>query len=186
MGKSWSRPRALRNARPGHSGQSAKLPQISAANVQVTVTPGRFARGALHQLLRAMTRTGAMHFFPQPFQEVAVFATRQLRRQCSLLRQGTLHDLGGVEIPQGVGGKITKHSDGPMDVLQAAVRVLRHFESAELFKLFIPDARHIGHLELAFDQLHFEFKAQQHVQIVSDLIRLHANERKRPAGCILP
>ena len=68
-----------------------------------------------------------------------------------------------------------------MDVLQAPVRIVGDFEPEHFLELLVPARRQIGHLELAFDQLHLDLETQNDVQIVGDLVGFHADERRRDA-----
>src|SRR5688572_29948412 len=89
----------------------------------------RLAGDALDQLRGGKTLAGMMDFLVQPGLQRLEFTTGKLRGQAAQIVIGLLEELRGVEIPQGVGGKVANERCRPVNVLQAAVGVRCWFDS---------------------------------------------------------
>jgi len=137
----------------------------------------RFAGGAPHQFRGLVAQALPVDFFAQPFPQRPIFSPCQLRFEGRQVERGLAHELRRVEVAERVGREISQHSHAPVIVLQAAVGVLCHFQAEHFFKFLIPTGRHVRHGQPPFDEFHLDFKPQEDVQIIRDLVRLHADER---------
>src|SRR5436190_201001 len=99
----------------------------------------RFAGGPAHQFRGGMTLPVAVHFFLEPAQQALVAAFAKLSGHFREIGRGPAHELGGVEVAQGVGGEIPKSSQAPVDVLQTTARVVRHFQAEQFPELLVPN-----------------------------------------------
>jgi carboxypeptidase Taq len=73
-----------------------------------------------------------VNFFPEPGKQGPKIPRRELIFQGAQLRLGPGVELGGIEIPQGVGGKIPEQPRGPLDVLQDVPLKTFHFAINEV------------------------------------------------------
>ena len=63
-----------------------------------------------------------------------------------------------------------------MDILQAAFAIVGHRHAEVAFHRLPPSARDIGDLDVALEQGGLELDAQHDVEVISELIRLRADE----------
>ena len=66
-----------------------------------------------------------------------------------------------------------------MNILQATFGIFRHFQAEHLLELLVPVSGNVADFELAFDEFHLDFEAQDNVQIISDLVGFDADKRRR-------
>ena len=85
--------------------------------------------------------------------------------------------MGGVDVPEGVGGEVAEAAHGPVDVLKAAFGVVFGTEAKEFFEGVIPSGGDVGHFELAGEEGAFEFEAEEDVKVVGGFIGLDADGR---------
>lgn len=63
-----------------------------------------------------------------------------------------LKELSGIEITQGIGGKVAEGSHGPVDVLEASFCIGVGGDSEELFHFCVPGVWEVADGEGAFDE----------------------------------
>ena len=61
---------------------------------------------------------------------------------------GGFEELGGVDVPERVGGEVAEAPHGPVDVLKAAFGVGLGTEAEEFFERVIPSGGDVGHFQL--------------------------------------
>jgi len=66
-----------------------------------------------------------------------------------------LPELGGGQVAESICRKVTKASEGPVDVLKTTARIVRHFDTEQFFKKFIPRAGEITDGEFSLEELGF-------------------------------
>jgi hypothetical protein len=89
---------------------------------------------------------------------------------------GGLPKLGGGQVAESVSGEVAKASEGPVDVLETTACIIRNFDAKQFFKKLVPGAGEIADGEISLEELCFQFKAQEDVEIVRDLIGFDPNE----------
>src|SRR5580698_6767343 len=136
------------------------------------------AGGVLGQLLRGIESSMHVNLFAEPREQLAEFAVRDFVVQRGNVTPGGGEELRGVKIAERIGGEVADHSARPVNVLQYAQGIVWDVECEKLLHFGIPGTRQIFDSDLAFEQGHFDFESQNNVQVVGDLVGLHANERR--------
>ena len=88
-----------------------------------------------------------------------------------------LPDLHRHDVAEGVGGEVAEDAARPVDVLEHPVGVVRHLDAEVLVHARVPLLREVGERDPAREQLLLELEAEDHVEVVRDLVRLDADER---------
>ena len=60
--------------------------------------------------------------------------------------------------------------------MEAATGVVGDFQAEEFFEEFVPSGREVANGEITFKELGFQFKAEEDVKIVSNLVGFDADE----------
>lgn len=112
----------------------------------------QFAAGDhLHQLGRAIAAAVAVDVVPQPFAEGLELAAGELPVQIGQVGSHLLHELGGVEIAELIGREIAERTLAPVNVLQAAFRIVGRRDAEQGLDRVVPglessqDSREISH-----------------------------------------
>src|ERR1041385_4149966 len=87
------------------------------------------ACGGLHQVLRLAALAVLVNLLAQPAQQTCVLALLEVSGKPGKVMDGPAHELGGIQVAQGVGWKITQAAEAPVDVMQAAVGIVRHLQA---------------------------------------------------------
>ena len=86
--------------------------------------------------------------------------------------------LGGHDIAQGVALKRPPNGAAePVNILQHPVTVVRRMEAQTLLVAGVPGCWQVGDAEFAFEQIKFQPKADDDMEVIGDLIGLGADER---------
>ena len=120
-----------------------------------------------------------MDFVAHPTKQVGVLTLGKFAFQAGEVGSGAAHELRGVEVTQRIGWEIAEVALAPMNILQATLGILWHFQAEHFLKLFVPESGNVAGLELALDESDLDFESQDDVQIVSDLVSLNTNEGGR-------
>src|SRR5690606_30263011 len=76
---------------------------------------------------------------------------------------GGLEELSGVEVPQRVGREVAHQAKGPVNVLQAPLRVVGNRNAQVIGEALVPDAWNVVDVQVATDQSPLQFEAQHDV-----------------------
>src|SRR6266478_5362557 len=91
-----------------------RVDELFAQILEVIRTPGRFAGGTFHQVLRRSALPLTMDLLPEPGEQVLIFTTRQIGFQRGIVQCRAVHELGGVQVAHCVGRKIAEGAQAPM------------------------------------------------------------------------
>ena len=84
--------------------------------------------------------------------------------------QGRRKDLRCHDIAKGLGGKRSEPPAGPMGILQDAACIVRHHDPQIIAHLRIPDLWHLGDGDVAGQDGHLDFAAQDDVHVIRQFI----------------
>ena len=118
----------------------------------------------------------AVDAFPQPLQNGLELTPGHEGIQVAQFLSHGVPDLGREQVPQGIGGEVTKGALGPVDILQHALRVIGGNHTQVGLHLRVPGFGQVGHLEVLGEQSDFQLEAQDDVEVVGDLIGFHPDE----------
>jgi len=85
-------------------------------------------------------------------------------------------ELGGEDIAEGVSGEVAEGSDGPVNILEAAFSIIWGSFSEEFFEFGIPGIGKVSWRKSAGNELFFEFKAEDDVKAIGNLVCLDSDE----------
>ena len=124
---------------------------------------GAFASGQLHELIRFVLAPVLVNLAAQPIQQGNVGALIHVMErgaQCASCRS---KELGRVQVAQGIGRKIAKATHALVDILEAALSIVRDFKAEHGLEAFVPFTGHILDLEVPRDEGLFHFITQNDV-----------------------
>ena len=107
--------------------------QVAAAEVSEVRVDGEWtAGGGNHEVVGVEQAALAVHLPTQPSHEGREFASRKPRGNAGFGGAGGGEKLGGSDRAKRVGREITPAAARPVDVLQAAARIVRHRDAEPL------------------------------------------------------
>mmetsp|Transcript_1361 Transcript_1361/g.4133 ORF Transcript_1361/g.4133 Transcript_1361/m.4133 type:complete len:475 (-) Transcript_1361:197-1621(-) len=130
-----------------------------------------------------MHRPHCVHLLAEPLAQRAELAPGNLRleRARAEVGLGGVVDLHRHDRAERVRREVADRAKGPVDVLQAAARIVGHVYAQVLLHAPHPVGRHLGNLHLAAEERALDVVPQDHVQRVRDLVRLDADAAGRHA-----
>lgn len=135
-----------------------------------------FSCGTLDEFCGGIATAVGVDFLAKPAEEGLIVSVVDGGGEGGEITLGGLPKLGGGQVAESVGGEVAKASKGPVDVLEATVRIVRNFDAEQFFKKLVPCAGEIADREISIKELRFQFKAQEDVEIVRHFIGFHADE----------
>src|SRR5438093_542258 len=135
----------------------------------------RVAGRALEQLVGGELAAVAVDVLAEPVQEIRELTPLDLGVEVGDVEADLLHQLGADQVPDRVAGEDAEAHEGPVDVLECAVAVVRHVEPEIGLEARVPRLGKVFDLELALEQLVLQLEAEEDVQVVGDLVRLDAD-----------
>ncbi len=94
-----------------------------------------------------------------------------------------LPELTGDHVAERVGGEVAERGRRPMHVLEHAVGVVGDLDPEVLARQDRPRFGQVGDLEPALEELELELEADEHVEVVGQLVGLDADQRRpHPVG----
>ena len=130
----------------------------------------RLAGGRLDEFTGNETAAGTVNGCSQPVEQRAVATGCEICLNGGVLLERGMEELGGIEIAERVGRKVSDQAGAPVDVLKASVRIVRHEDAEELLEARVPFARKIMDVDLAGKQGAFDSETEQNVKIVGDFV----------------
>src|SRR5262249_12868556 len=128
------------------------------------------------QLLHRYLGAEPVHLRPQPAEQPRELAAGKLLIERRKLSAQALVELGGNDGTEGVGGEVAKGADGPVNVLQAPLEVIRRTDSEPLLHAGVPGLREVPYRELSGEQLLLQLIAQHDVQRIGELVRIDTDQ----------
>src|SRR5205807_929052 len=150
------------------------LPQVAEVRLRVDAAAGH----ALDRLLRGELPSHRVEVFAEPLPEIAELAALETLVEVAEILLRTLPDLHGDDVPERVRGKVPEVPGGPVHVLEDAARVVGDLDVEVVVHACVPGAWEVLHREAALDQLLLELEADDDVQVVRDLVRVDADQRR--------
>src|SRR6516165_12764871 len=117
-----------------------------------------------------------MHVSPQPPEKTREFTTCQLLIEPGELRAQALVELSRDDGAERIGGEVAEGADRPVNVLQAALEVIRGANAEALLHAGIPGFPQVAHRELTGKQLFLQLVAQHDVERVGELVRVDPDQ----------
>lgn len=138
--------------------------------------PEGFAGDDFAEFAGAVALTLAVDLRVEPFFEAGEAAEAEVGVEAGEVFAGGGHELGGEEVAERIGRKIAEAAHAPVDVLQAALGVVRRGQIEEGLELFAPGGGDIARGEVAGHEGLFEFEAEDDVEVVRRFVGFDANE----------
>src|SRR5262249_15648013 len=88
-----------------------------------------------------------------------------------------LHELSSVQVAERVGREVAESAEAPVNVLQAATRIVGRRQPERGTESIVPRTGHVRGLQVAAHERLLHLEAQHNVQVVRRLVCLDANER---------
>ena len=86
--------------------------------------------------------------------------------------------LGRVQVPQGIGGKIADQPGAPVDVLEHAAGIVGRIDLEAPAVLLVPGPRQLDDRQIALQQGLLQLEPDEDVQVVGRLVGLHPDQRR--------
>src|SRR5688572_3384988 len=136
-------------ARPGSTStypalQPVERPQLPFEVAQQRIGRQRLARHPLAELARLVPAPVRVQVGVEPFLQRAELAASELLVEITDLFADRLEQLRRVQVAQRVRREVTERRTGPVDVLQAAQRIVRDVHAEVLLVATVPLVRQIG------------------------------------------
>ncbi len=93
--------------------------------VQKRAGAERPAGDRLHKVGGTVALTLGVDVCLEPLLERNKLSSRELPRQVAQVFPGLLEELGRIQVPERIGGEIADPATAPVDVLEAALRIVR-------------------------------------------------------------
>lgn len=152
------------------------LPVLCVEVVEVRLLAERFAGDFFDESMRGVLAAILMDMGFEPVADEGEVALGKLGLPVGMVVGKFFKELCSVEVAEGVGGEISHAAKRPVDVLETAKRVGGRGDAKEVVHFLIPDFGDIFYLEGSFDEHFFDFKPENHVEGVGDLIGFNADE----------
>ena len=132
--------------------------------------------GALDQRYGSVALTVTMNVVAQPGQEFAEITPGERLVQPGQVRPGPGEELRRVDVAERVGWEIAKEPGAPVDVLQAALGIVRGRDSQGLAVLLVPCVGQLADWQFIGKQGLLQLEADDDVQVVSHLVGLDPDQ----------
>lgn len=116
-----------------------------------------------------------MDLFFEPFSDKEKVATGNFAFPVGKVFCKHFEKLGGEEVAQCVGGKVADQPARPVDILKTAFFKGGGCDIEVLLHEVIPQFRDLFHRERAFHEFFFDFKAEDDMEVIGDLIGFDAD-----------
>src|SRR5215469_12556611 len=137
----------------------------------------RLAGCAAHQVLREIMSAVLMDFFAQPLQKRLITALGQVFGEIRHLSFGCIHQLSSIQITEGVSREIAQCTVTPMHILKNPAPIVWYLQIEKLLKLGIPGFGQVFYFQSPLNQIQFDLKSKQNVEIVCYFVRFNPNKR---------
>ena len=138
----------------------------------------RLTRHSGTKFARPIALPVPVNVFGQPILQAPELALAEVVIEVGHVASGGGHELGGVQIAEGVRREVTEPAKTPVDVLQAAACIIRWRKPEKLPKFLAPSCRQIGRQEIAGHQPLLQLEPQNDVQVVGRFVGFDADERR--------
>ena len=136
----------------------------------------RLAGRLPQQGIEAQQAALAVHLGTQPAEQRRQVASAERRIQARHVAPRRRHQLRRRHRAQRVAGEIAECAVIPVDVLQAAARIVRRRDAEQRAESLVPGARQIGHRKRAGDQRLLQPEAQDDMRGIGHLVGIDADE----------
>src|SRR5262249_53276744 len=99
-----------------------------------------------------------MNLLVEPCFHAPKLAAPEVGVEIAEIMSGLLHQLRCVEIAERVRRKITEAAEAPVNILQAALAIIRRCQAESFCELLIPGTGTVGRLQFARDQSLFQLE----------------------------